>query len=208
MAYSIAHVARLAKVTSRTLRHYDEIGLLPPAYLGGNGYRYYEEEQLLRLQQILVLRELGLGLEKLEGGKPVNAEELYTGIGRHSEEARHLAEEAEQRWPGSSETYTKVKGWSDEKWQAVQRQGAEATDRLAELMRQGIAPDDPRAVEAVDAHYRWVCHFWTPNREAYTGLGRLYVDDSRFTENFDRIAPGLAAYVSAAMAAYAQDRLS
>jgi len=59
MAWSIAEVARVAKVTSRTLRHYDEIGLLPPAFVSVNGYRHYEEEQLLRLQQLLLLREHG-----------------------------------------------------------------------------------------------------------------------------------------------------
>ncbi len=61
VAWSIAEVARMSKVTSRTLRHYDDVGLLRPAYVGSNGYRYYEQEQLLRLQQILLLRELGLG---------------------------------------------------------------------------------------------------------------------------------------------------
>jgi MerR family transcriptional regulator, thiopeptide resistance regulator len=65
MAWSIAQVARMSKVTSRTLRHYDEIGLLPPARVGANGYRYYETEQLLALQQILVMRELGLGLDSI-----------------------------------------------------------------------------------------------------------------------------------------------
>lgn len=65
MAWSIAQVAKMSKVTSRTLRHYDEIGLLPPAWVGANGYRYYEQEQLLRLQQILVMRELGLGLDAI-----------------------------------------------------------------------------------------------------------------------------------------------
>ena len=65
MAWSIAQVARMSKVTSRTLRHYDEIGLLPPAWVGANGYRYYEQEQLLRLQQILVMRELGVGLDAI-----------------------------------------------------------------------------------------------------------------------------------------------
>ncbi|MFC7929383.1 MerR family transcriptional regulator [Streptomyces cinereoruber] len=65
MAWSIAEVARMSKVTSRTLRHYDEIGLLPPAWTGGNGHRYYEEADLLRLQQILLMRELGLGLREI-----------------------------------------------------------------------------------------------------------------------------------------------
>ncbi|MER5264362.1 MerR family transcriptional regulator [Actinosynnema sp. NPDC002837] len=63
MAWSIAQVARMSKVTSRTLRHYDAIGLLEPAWVGDNGYRYYEREQLHRLQRILLLRDLGLGLD-------------------------------------------------------------------------------------------------------------------------------------------------
>ncbi|MER5682890.1 MerR family transcriptional regulator [Streptomyces sp. NPDC002205] len=65
MAWPIAEVARMSGVTARTLRHYDEIGLLPPARIGTNGHRYYEERQLLQLQQILVLRTLGLGLPEI-----------------------------------------------------------------------------------------------------------------------------------------------
>lgn len=65
MAWTIAQVARMSGVTSRTLRHYDEIALLPPSRTAANGYRYYEERDLLRLQQILVLRELGLGLSEI-----------------------------------------------------------------------------------------------------------------------------------------------
>ncbi|KOX16663.1 MULTISPECIES: MerR family transcriptional regulator [unclassified Streptomyces] len=61
----IAEVARMSGVTARTLRHYDEIGLLPPARIGANGHRHYGERQLLLLQQILVLRALGLGLEDI-----------------------------------------------------------------------------------------------------------------------------------------------
>ena len=58
----ISDVARQAHISARTLRHYDDIGLLHPASVGSNGYRYYEREQLLRLQRILLLRDLGLGL--------------------------------------------------------------------------------------------------------------------------------------------------
>ncbi|WP_316520466.1 MerR family transcriptional regulator [Kitasatospora brasiliensis] len=65
MAWPIAEVARLSGVTARTLRHYDEVGLLPPAWIGSNGHRYYEERQLLQLQQILVLRALGVGLTEI-----------------------------------------------------------------------------------------------------------------------------------------------
>ncbi|MBQ0862230.1 MerR family transcriptional regulator [Streptomyces smyrnaeus] len=65
MAWSIADVARMSGVTSRTLRHYDEIGLLPPAWIGSNGHRYYEQAELLRLQQILLMRELDVGLREI-----------------------------------------------------------------------------------------------------------------------------------------------
>lgn len=67
MSWSIQQVARVSGVTARTLRYYDEIGLLRPVRVGSNGYRYYEREQLLRLQQILLLRELGLDLATIGG---------------------------------------------------------------------------------------------------------------------------------------------
>lgn len=62
MEWSIQDVARLAGTTSRTLRHYGQIGLLEPSRVGGNGYRYYDQDAVVRLQRILLLRELGLGL--------------------------------------------------------------------------------------------------------------------------------------------------
>jgi DNA-binding transcriptional MerR regulator len=63
--WSIQQIAKLAGTTSRTLRHYDDIGLLPPSSVGHNGYRYYDEASLVRLQRILLLRELGLGLPQI-----------------------------------------------------------------------------------------------------------------------------------------------
>ncbi|TFV95300.1 MerR family transcriptional regulator [Leifsonia flava] len=62
MDWSIQEIARLAGTTSRTLRHYGEVGLLEATRTGSNGYRYYDEQALVRLQRILLLRDLGLGL--------------------------------------------------------------------------------------------------------------------------------------------------
>lgn len=62
MEWSIVDIARIAGTTSRTLRHYGDVGLLSPSRIGGNGYRYYDEQALVRLQRILLLRELGLGI--------------------------------------------------------------------------------------------------------------------------------------------------
>lgn len=63
--YTVKEVGRLSGVTVRTLHFYDEIGLLKPAYYGDNGYRYYEKDQLLTLQQILFYRELNVPLEQI-----------------------------------------------------------------------------------------------------------------------------------------------
>src|SRR5690349_15658089 len=66
MAYTVKQVARMSGVSVRTLHFYDEVGLLKPAYVGANGYRFYEEPQLLLLQQILFYRELGLDLKRIK----------------------------------------------------------------------------------------------------------------------------------------------
>jgi DNA-binding transcriptional MerR regulator len=60
--YTVKQLARLSGVSVRTLHHYDEIGLLKPAFTGENRYRYYGREELLRLQDILFHRELGVPL--------------------------------------------------------------------------------------------------------------------------------------------------
>lgn len=66
MTYTVNKLAKLAGISIRTLHFYDEIGLLKPAYYGVNNYRYYEEAELLTLQQILFFRELGFQLSDIQ----------------------------------------------------------------------------------------------------------------------------------------------
>jgi DNA-binding transcriptional MerR regulator len=251
MAWSIAQVAKMSKVTSRTLRHYDEIGLLPPAWVGGNGYRYYEKEQLLRLQQILVMRELGIGLdaikeivqqgrdqievlkmhrgwllaerdryarlartvtrtiEELEGGENVTSfAHWFEGFDAAKQD--ELQEEARQRWGAEQvdAANAHVKDKSKEWWQSQGKQWAEQLGALIALIDASHEPGDAEVLDVLDAHYRWLSGYWTPNRESYTGLGDLYADDPRFRANFDKTDPRLAEFMRKAMAAYAQARLS
>lgn len=65
MAYTVKKLSELSGVTVRTLHFYEEAGLLKPAYYGSNGYRYYEENELLQLQQILFFKELGLSIKQI-----------------------------------------------------------------------------------------------------------------------------------------------
>lgn len=64
--FTVKQLSKLAGVTPRTLHHYDQIGLLKPTRIGENGYRYYGEDALLRLQQILFYRELDLPLDNIK----------------------------------------------------------------------------------------------------------------------------------------------
>lgn len=66
MAYTIREIAKLAGVSLRTLRFYDNAGLLHPAKRSDAGYRLYTDDELLRLQQILFFRELDFSVKKIK----------------------------------------------------------------------------------------------------------------------------------------------
>ncbi|GAA3685993.1 TipAS antibiotic-recognition domain-containing protein [Arthrobacter ginkgonis] len=249
--YGIAELARQASVSSRTLRHYHRLGLLVPAHIGANGYRYYGWEEALRLQRILLLRDLGLGLEAigevLDGGRsPVEAlrshrrwleaelrrlaamartvdttierlisggtmepREMFNGFGKNPYE-----EEARERWGEAAvdRSNARLAALPPGGREAMLEEAVAINAELAACMAEGEPADGERAQEAAARHYRWVCLSWTPDREAYLGLGRMYVEDSRFTAFYDQpkdspARPGLAAYLSEAMDAYAQRRL-
>ena len=65
MEYSIREVSEIAGISARTLRYYDSIGLLKPAFVQESGYRYYGERELEMLQQILFYRERGFKLDQI-----------------------------------------------------------------------------------------------------------------------------------------------
>ncbi len=63
--YTTGKFAKLANVSERTLRYYDQVGLLKPSFVLENGYRQYGNQDLLRLQKILLLRKLGFSIEEI-----------------------------------------------------------------------------------------------------------------------------------------------
>ncbi len=77
MEYTVQKLSRLAGVSPRTLRYYDQIGLLKPARISSSGYRIYGREQVDRLQQILLYREMGVDLEQI---KAMLSEPCFDGL--------------------------------------------------------------------------------------------------------------------------------
>ncbi len=66
MEYTVQKLAKLAGISTRTLRYYDEIGILKPARISSSGYRIYGQAEVDRLQQILFYKELGVNLESIK----------------------------------------------------------------------------------------------------------------------------------------------
>jgi DNA-binding transcriptional MerR regulator len=245
MRWSTAEVARMSRVSSRTLRHYDHVGLLPPARTGHGGLRYYERPQLLRLQHILVLRELGLGLDDIgavldgeadevaalrrhherllteadrlrrladtvartiderEDGPAVAAEDLFEGFRNDP----YAAEARERYGEVAVQAQRRAAGWDGDTAGRIRAEGDAVHAELATAMRAGTPVDDAGVQELIGRHHAWVSNFWTPGRDAYIGLGQLYVDDERFTATIDATGPGLAVYLRDAMTVYAGERL-
>ncbi len=93
--YNIGELARLAGVSIRTLRHYDDIALLTPSSRGDNSYRLYTEEDCQRLFDILFYRALGFALEA--DGTLRSLDAIPAGRWRIDLSVRHGADEARYR---------------------------------------------------------------------------------------------------------------
>ncbi|MEP6841976.1 MAG: MerR family transcriptional regulator [Pseudolysinimonas sp.] len=155
--WSIQQIARLASTTSRTLRHYDDVGLVAPSRIGDNGYRYYDAAALVRLQRVLLLRELGLGIPAIT--------ELFDGqrddVAALESHRRWLVAEQERlarQLASVTDTITRIKngeqimaetmfdGFDHTQYreEVEQRWGAEAYERSDAWLR-GMSPRDRSA---------------------------------------------------------------
>ena len=81
--YTVKQLSELAQVSVRTLHYYDEIGLLIPSQVGANGYRYYDDAAVLRLQQILFYREIGMELMQIKDVLDSPGFDLVTALKSH-----------------------------------------------------------------------------------------------------------------------------
>lgn len=93
MEYTVHKLGQLAGISTRTLRYYDEIGILKPARINSSGYRIYGQLEVDRLQQILFYRELGVNLESI---KRIITSPTFDGVKALMEHRDKLLEKREQ----------------------------------------------------------------------------------------------------------------
>jgi DNA-binding transcriptional MerR regulator len=256
--YQVKEVGELSGVSIRALHHYDAIGLLSPSSRTAAGYRLYTEGDLLRLQQILIGRELGLSLEDIRRSlddptfdrrralleqraalarRAVQTSEMLRAIdaalaaidGASVDDATSneregtnvdyrkifggfdpakYEDEVKQRW-GNTEAYEisqkRWKSYTEEDWKRCRdEQGAIYAEAIAAL-ESGKKPGDAAAMDVAERHRLAIDRWFYPCSTAmHRGLADMYEADERFREFFDKQAPGLAAFLSAAIRANAQ----
>ena len=115
--------------------------------------------------------------------------------------------EAEERW-GDTEAWAqsqrRTAAYTKEDWTRIKAEADGAEQRFAELLRSGAAADSAAAMDVAEEHRqhigRW---FYDCPPQMHAGLGRMYVEDPRFTAHYEQVAPGLAQYVGIAVQANA-----
>jgi len=144
--FTVKQISKMAGITPRTLHYYDEIGLLKPSRVGDNGYRYYGEEALLRLQQILFYRELDMRLENIKKIMGRRDFDVLRALQGHREDLRRRIAHMQRLIATVDDTILHLEG----KKEMSQKQLFEAfsDEQQAEYEQEAMQMYDPETVRA------------------------------------------------------------
>lgn len=150
--FTVKQIARMAGVTPRTLHYYDEIGLLKPTRVGDNGYRYYDEQAILRLQQIMLYRQLELPLNEIEQILASPEFDSLTALENHREQLRGRIRKLERLMKTVDRTISHLKGTQT----MSEKQFFEgfSEEQQAEYEKEAMQMYDPETVKASNARWR------------------------------------------------------
>ena len=228
----IKEFAEFTGVSVRTLHYYDEIGLLQPAFVDrSTGYRFYDEDSLLRMQEILFYRELDFSLKSIgeilsspNYDKTKALKEQKHLLSLKKERLERLISAIDGAMKGENvmkafnnsefekyKTETKEKWGKTEAYQEYEKRSkgeASADDLMAVFSEFGALLGADPAAEQVQAKVAKLQqfitdHYYTCTKQILQGLGQMYVADERFKENIDRAGgPGTAEFAHQAIEIY------
>jgi DNA-binding transcriptional MerR regulator len=167
----IGEFAQLAQVTVRTLRYYDEVGLLKPAHVDRfTGYRYYSRDQLWRLHRILTLKDLGLSLEQIA---PLLDDDVSSGEIRGM--LRLKAAQLESQMREVETQLTRVKAWLEQIEKVPTLAGGRVGKEIVTMMAEDKYPKVvlEKAVQAFSRVEREIKH-WQPRSYVQAQLVCMY----------------------------------
>jgi len=144
--FTVKQLSKMAGITPRALHYYDEIGLLKPSQVGANGYRYYGEEALLRLQQILLYRELDLPLEHIKEIVGRRDFDVLSALESHRQKLRQRIAHMERLIATVDDTISHLKG--QKTMDTKQFFEGFSDEQQAEYEREAMQMYDPETVKA------------------------------------------------------------
>jgi DNA-binding transcriptional MerR regulator len=172
MSYTVKQLSTLAGASARTLHYYDEIGLLKPESVGANGYRYYGDDSLLRLQQILFYRELDLPLEDIKKIMNRPGFDVLAALESHRKALEQRVERTNWLIRTVDDTILHLKGKKDmSKKQLFEAFSDEQQEEYAREAEQMYAPKIVRA-----SNKKWKAYSAAEKQNILDEGGRIYTD--------------------------------
>ena len=150
--FTVHQLSKLAGITPRTLHYYDQIGLLKPSRVGENGYRYYGEEALLRLQQIMLYRQLDLPLADIQKIMGRRDFDVLSALERHKRALRKRISQMERLVDTVDNTIQHLKG--NQAMSHKQLFEAFNEEQQAEYEQEAIKKYDPAIVKASNKKWK------------------------------------------------------
>ena len=224
----IHEVANKLKISKRTIRHYEQIGLIDVTVNEENGYRNYSDTDMKQLQKIVFFRSLNITLKDIALLLEATSEQLKVYLQQHlqqllqeqeqlasiitqlqktiqsmedEEMAQNGFEQQKEQWLANNEaqygeeirerhgeesvmaTYGKIKGMTEEQYEAAQQLETTLFERLQEAMED---ESNDLYLEIAEVHKRWLSFYWPKyTKQAHVGLAQMYVADERFTRYYD-----------------------
>ncbi|MGA3487304.1 MerR family transcriptional regulator [Micromonosporaceae bacterium DT55] len=159
--------------------------------------------RISRLQEMAAAVELALEAEKM--GMSLTPEERFDVFG--DQDPQQYAEETKQRWGGTDayrESARRAGQHSKEDWLRIKAENEDWNRRFTEVMAAGAPAGGPAAMALAEEHRQHICRwFYDCSYEMHTALADMYLADARFTETYEKIRPGMAAYLAEAIHANA-----
>jgi DNA-binding transcriptional MerR regulator len=150
--FTVKQLSRMAGITPRTLHYYDEIGLLKPSQVGDNGYRYYGEESLFRLQQVMLYRQLDMPLENIKQIMARRDFDVMSALETHKQELRKRIVHMERLINTVDDTILHLKGQKE----MSQKQLFEpfSDEQQAAYEKEAMQMYDPEVVKASNKKWK------------------------------------------------------
>ena len=223
MEYSIRDLSKMAGVSTRTLRYYDEIDILKPAKISDSGYRVYSDNEIDILQQILFYKELGLDLKTIKQILSSPSFDIVEALYKHKKALIEKKAQIDLLIKNVEDTIKSKEGGykmkNKDKFEGFKKElidknenkyGNEIRKKYGDdvvnqsnAKMMGMDEENPRgelAMKACQLHKNWLEYTWSfYSKEAHRNLAEMYIYDERFKKYYDDNREGMSQFLRDAL---------